>query len=280
MTTRFRAVVVLAPFALMATLVAQGDLQVVADVGTDRVTKDDVLVAMRELTASGQLSQTLKVVTAEGRRQIVDDQIERHLFAQAARSAGLDRRPDVKTAIDRVVTAILADAYLETAVQNPPLTAEFLQEYYDAHQSEFVSTGRVKARHIVVRTRTEAEAVLVALKTGADFARMAMENSLEPTTRATGGDLGWVPHGVMAPAFEAALFQLNAGQVSDVVETSFGFHVLRVDQVEPPLVPGFDLVRDRVRERVTNERRARVKDRLMSTYRVTLHSDVLDSITK
>lgn len=89
---------------------------------------------------------------------------------------------------------------------------------------------QVHARHILVDTQEEADAALVRLQAGEDFSAVAQELSTDAATKDQGGDLGWFPRGVMDQTFEDAAFGLQPGQLSGVVETSYGFHIILVDE--------------------------------------------------
>ncbi len=92
---------------------------------------------------------------------------------------------------------------------------------------------QVHARHILVATQEQADAVLAQLQAGADFATLASQQSTDPGSKDKGGDLGWFGHGVMDPPFEAAAFALQPGQLSDVVHGANGYHVIQVLERDP-----------------------------------------------
>ncbi|MEO7217024.1 MAG: peptidylprolyl isomerase, partial [Gemmatimonadaceae bacterium] len=87
--------------------------------------------------------------------------------------------------------------------------------------------------------RVQADSILVQLRKGADFAEMAKKYSMDPSTKNVGGDLGWNRRGgspgqaALVPAFESMMFSLRPGELSPLVRTSYGYHIIRVDRVQP-----------------------------------------------
>jgi parvulin-like peptidyl-prolyl isomerase len=110
--------------------------------------------------------------------------------------------------------------------------AELLREKMEAPITEQVPTTelQIRARHILLDTRAEAEVVLKNLEEGEDFAALAEELSKDPGSAELGGDLGWFPRGQMVPEFEEVAFSLEPGELSDVVETPFGVHIILVEE--------------------------------------------------
>ena len=105
--------------------------------------------------------------------------------------------------------------------------------------------------------RAKADSLLAEVKRGGDFESIAKRESMDPGSKAVGGDLGWTRRGATVPEFERMMFALNPGQVSPVFETAFGFHILRVDRVQAgevkarhilivPVIDSADLERGRV----------------------------------
>ncbi len=91
---------------------------------------------------------------------------------------------------------------------------------------------QVHARHILVATATLAQDIRNQLRAGKEFASLARQYSMDVASKANGGDLGWFPKGVMDPQFEAVAFQLRVGETSEVVQTGFGFHIIKVEEHE------------------------------------------------
>ena len=106
------------------------------------------------------------------------------------------------------------------------VTDEEIKAYYDTHQDEFVS---VKASHILLETKEEAEKMLQKVKAGENFAELAKQNSIDPTAKENSGDLDYFRHGDMLEPFEKAAFALKPGEISEIVQTDFGFHIIKVE---------------------------------------------------
>ncbi|MGD9906445.1 MAG: peptidyl-prolyl cis-trans isomerase [Vicinamibacterales bacterium] len=116
-----------------------------------------------------------------------------------------------------------------------------VQAFYDQNKAQYTSEGRVRASHILLKTegkdeaavRARAEELLKQARGGADFAALAKANSEDEGSAANGGDLDYFGRGQMVPEFEQAAFALKAGDISDVVKTSFGFHIIKVADSQP-----------------------------------------------
>jgi parvulin-like peptidyl-prolyl isomerase len=165
--------------------------------------------------------------------------IDRLLIAQAAHARGLDLDlHELQNAFDESVQARGGRTGFDEWLQaNDYSEAEFKQELQaqllaGKVQAEVLSTvgnaaEQVHARHVLVTTREQAEAIKAQLVSGADFATIALAHSLDRSTRVNGGDLGWFPRGLLTtPEIETAAFELMPGERSGIVETSLGFHLV------------------------------------------------------
>jgi peptidyl-prolyl cis-trans isomerase C len=255
-----------------ASLAAQADTVVVATVGRSQISIEQFSRVLAEMRRSGDMGASLKTMRPEGRAEVLDAMIAERLFALAARETGLDRRPDVQAELEEAANRILARRYSESALEVSDAAA---REYYGAHPDAFRTPRRAKARHILLGSEADAKAVLSALNAGATFEALAAERSLEPGSAAKGGELGWIPHGVMVAPFEEAMFALQPGQTSGVVKTNFGFHVIRVDEIDVEALPPFEAVRDQARQAVAEAELARLRRQLTTRHPVSINRDAL-----
>ncbi|OQA22130.1 MAG: Foldase protein PrsA 2 precursor [Chloroflexi bacterium ADurb.Bin360] len=194
------------------------------------------------MSASGQDFSTTEGQTAlaEARKWVLDMRIELLLINQAAAREGVVvSDADVEAAITSLVNDI-GQAALEERLSQEGLTLD--QMHQDLHQEMTASrmiehmiaavptrAEHINARHILLATQAEAEQVLAQLRAGADFAALAQRYSQDTYTRDRGGDLGYVPRGILtAPEVETAAFSLQSGQISDVVHSALGYHIVQV----------------------------------------------------
>jgi peptidyl-prolyl cis-trans isomerase D len=152
-----------------------------------------------------------------------------------------------------------------------------LQTYYDQHRNEFRVAEQVKVSHILIKTplpapgvkedekavadaRAKAEDVLKQVKAGGDFAKLAEKYSDDPGSAKSGGDLGWIGRGRTVPEFEKAAFSLGKGQTSDLVKSSYGFHIIRVEDKQEAHLKTLAEVKNEIEEKVKQEKAARATE--------------------
>jgi len=187
---------------------------------------------------------------------LTDEELEKYLTEHAE---GYRVPPRVRA---RYVAYRPADVLAQVEVKDGEVA-----EYYALHKDDkFTEPEQVRARHILVKTpaggdadakataRKKAEGLLAKVKAGGDFAALAKASSEDPGSAAQGGDLGLFSRGRMTPAFEEAAFALPAGGVSEVVETPFGFHVIRVEEHRSGGAKPLEAVRDEIADTLKHER--------------------------
>ncbi|MDI6893279.1 MAG: peptidyl-prolyl cis-trans isomerase [Bacillota bacterium] len=144
---------------------------------------------------------------------------------------------------------------------------EEIQPYFEAHRDEFDQQEAVRLRRIVAGSEDEARQILAELRAGADFAALARERSLDKATASEGGDMGLVGRGELPPDLEDRAFTLPVGEWSDPVEGADGFHILEVLERREAREVSLEEVRDRVIERLQEEKLAEMYPEWLSSLR-------------
>lgn len=201
--------------------------------------------------------------------QIASNLYIRRAWGEQAVAAGLDKDPKVASALRVARDKVLSDAWLERMERQGALSdADALraaQAIYRAKPERFKVAEQVRARHILIagdspESRVRAQKLADDIKGGADFVKLAREHSADKSNAERGGDLGFFEKGRMVAAFGDAAFALkNKGDVSGVVQTEFGYHVIQLEERKPEFTRSFEEVKNdllkEVRTNVTQEAR-------------------------
>ena len=206
---------------------------VVATVNGTEITLGHVLQLHRGLPA--QYQQLPPETLLPG---ILNQVIQQTLLEQSLEG---DLPKSIQYELDNQRRAALANSAIG-AVLKTAMTEEALQAEYDASYADFEPTPEYNAAHILLKTQEEAQKIAAEARSGADFAELAKTHSTGPSAP-NGGSLGWFGPGMMVPSFEKAVVALEAGQISDPVETQFGWHVIKLIETRDAPKPSLDEVR-------------------------------------
>lgn len=225
----------------------------------------------------------VQLTTPERRRQFVDNYILNELLAEQGQSKGYDRDPEIVRQVDDLRERLLVQRVMRDYQEAPTLSDEDVKAYYDQNQRLF-SGAQVHAAHILVKDESVAKKLRDQLNTEPDkFEELAKTNSVDTATAARGGDLGFFGQGRMVAEFERAAFALEKpGDLSPIVQTPFGFHIIKlIERKDGPSKP-FDEVKDRIRVAMANQRRQEQVterfDKVKSDAKIEIHEDVLEKV--
>jgi peptidyl-prolyl cis-trans isomerase C len=160
---------------------------------------------------------------------------------------------------------------METLLQSEgkaAVTDQAMRKVYDDAVKQMASDVEVRARHILVATEAEANALLAEIKKGTDFAELARQKSKDPGAAAEGGDLGYFSKEQMVPEFAEVAFKLEKGQLSDPVKTQFGWHLIRVEDRRNKPAPDFAQVKDQVEAFVIQKAQADFVSKLRESAKI------------
>jgi parvulin-like peptidyl-prolyl isomerase len=181
------------------------------------------------------------------RKKALEELVNKRLLALEARKRGLDKSRSVQVQVDYIAKELVRnELYQEEIVSKTEPTEAGLKEYYDRQGEE------IRCRHILVTSQDSAKALLDSLKRGARFDSLARRHSIDRSNAENGGDLGFFTYGMMVDAFWDAAAKLKPGQVSGIVKTPYGFHLLLCEQRRKRQQEPFDKAKATLRQEFTN----------------------------
>lgn len=222
---------------------------VLATVGGEPITEADLELAMADLD-----QQFARLPPEQRRAAAMSAIIEIRLLANEAKAKGLDQDADFKKRIAFLEQRALHSEVVDKEVAGK-ITDDEIRKVYDKQIADTPPTNEVRARHILVKTKEEAEAIIKQLDGGADFEALAKEKSGDPGSGAQGGDLGYFGQGQMVPEFEKAAFALDVGgYTKEPVQSQFGWHVIKLEDKRQKQPPAFEQVKEQFRSAVLRDK--------------------------
>lgn len=238
---------------------AQDASTVLATVGVEEITLGHVIAVADSLPPQFQ--------------QLPDDQLYTGLLEQLVRQAAIaqslgDTVPKgLQLSVESQRWALLANSVIEGAI-DAAVTEEALQVAYNERFASVEPEKEYNASHILVATEEEALELIAELEGGADFAELAQARSTGPSGP-NGGSLGWFGKGMMVPPFEAAVLALDPESISPPVETQFGWHVVRLNEVRDAGAPSLEEVRENLESELSEAAAQEVVDSLVAAADIT-----------
>ncbi len=232
---------------------------VVAKVGSESITWSEFKAAYLK---SPQFRKSSEDTTAK--REFLNSLIEKELMIAEAYRQNLDKLEVISADLEKIESSFLLKELYDQEIINKVISESDIREYYNR------SADEVKARHILIKAppnaspearakaKARADSLLTSIKKGADFAAVAQQNSEDASNASKGGDLGFFGWGKMVEEFQQAAFSLQPGQVSGVVETQFGYHIIKVDEKRKTQLQDYEAMKPQIR----NQLQGKMKDQL------------------
>ncbi|MDD9892992.1 MAG: peptidylprolyl isomerase [Gammaproteobacteria bacterium] len=188
------------------------------------------------------------------RGRLFRDMVLREVLLQESERLNIAKEDEVQKQLAEIRKNVLVRTLVDRITEQASQVSDAeLQAYYNANKNQFALPPQIRASHILVETQAEAEAIVKALNNGADFATLAKDKSIGPSGT-SGGDLGMFGQGQMVPEFEQAAFALKVGEISQPVETQFGFHVIKVTDHSGSKTQSFAEAKEEVRSKLVTEK--------------------------
>ncbi|RKZ09412.1 hypothetical protein DRQ25_06530 [Candidatus Fermentibacteria bacterium] len=216
----------IAYFALILLIPAAASADVIASVDDVTLTWDDVLIMI-----GGQENvQYLGISSEASAIEVLESWVREEVMVRAAENSGLDSDPVVREMLEQARRQILLEAFMLNIVEGMQPSRLEIENYANVWLSTYRKSAHV--RHIIIQDENLANSLLARIRAGSDFAALALEYSIGPSAE-NGGDLGWITRGQSGyMSFDESAFRLEDGEVSNVVETGAGFHIIEVIETQ------------------------------------------------
>lgn len=218
---------------------ALAEQEVIAKVDGIEITEKDMALAETEM-----FNQLVRVPKNARRKVLIEYLIETQLLAKAAQEAKISETDSFKGRQEYYNRRAMRDTFFDKQVFDAVSEKEIQATYKEASKQE-----EAKVAHILVKEEAKAKELYDQISKGGDFAKLAKEHSIDPSSKDKGGDLGFILEGQVVPSFAKAAFSLNKkGDISQPVKSQFGYHIIQLDQKRKRPLPPLDTVKERIRE--------------------------------
>lgn len=232
---------------------------VLATVNGSVITSDEVNKVLAEGT-QGRFSSLPADKQNELRQRIIEGMVTQQLVFEDAKKTGIleskEYKQELQVLMERMKMQLAAKVWEQQQFEAINVDTKEVKSYYDTKPDEFVDKEQVRARHILMKTQDEADAVIKSMKglTGdklkVEFTAQAKSKSTGPSA-AKGGDLGYFPRGQMVPSFNDAVFAMKEGTISsEPVQSQFGYHVIYLEDKKPAQKMSFEEVKNFIEQRL------------------------------
>jgi peptidyl-prolyl cis-trans isomerase C len=223
--------------------------EVVATYGGKRLTTGRITKEMERLPAPSRAY----LAAPDRKKQFVENMILNDLLYDQGQKLGYDKDEEIDRQVNDLRRRLVIQRLVREYQKTPEVTDEQAKQYYDQNQSLYSST-QIRASHILVKDEATARDILDQVKRDpGKFADLAKDKSIDKTSAIKGGDLGTFGQGRMVPEFERAAFALKQGEISDVVKTQYGYHVIMITERKEGEARPFDQVKDQIKATLRNK---------------------------
>jgi len=255
-------------FALAAVAAATLALALPAAAQNIAIVNGKPVPTARVDALKAQIAKAGRPVTPDMEKMLKDEVVAREVFMQEAQRRGLDAGDDYKQQLELArQTILIRELFADFQKKNPVTDAEIQAEY-----DKFAAANGGKeyhAHHILVENEADAKAAIAEIKKGKKFEDVAKAKSKDPGSAPNGGDLDWATAASYVPEFSNAMIKLGKGQMTqEPVKSSFGWHVIRVDDIREAQLPKVEEVKPQIAQQLQQQKLAKFQEELRGKAKV------------
>lgn len=251
--------------------------QTIAKVGNREITMNDVVRVKKYMPKEHQEMFN----TPDGKREIINRMVIQEMVYQNALEENMDKEEAFLQEMEQIKSDKLKEYAIQKILNSVDVSEEEIKAFYEGNQEKFNTEEMFRASHILFEDKDLAEEVLTQIKDGKDFAEAAKEYSKCPS-KDNGGDLGFFSKGRMVPEFENAVFELEIGDLGDIVQTQFGYHIIKLDEKKAPEKLSLEQVKEKISayllEQARNDAFSKVVGQLREKYEIDVNDDLVNEI--
>ncbi len=255
------------------------------DDGKVLATIDDQKITLQEFNKElDKIPMNMKMLVASesGKKNYLDRLVVKKLLLKEASKDKIESDKEFQERVNDIKEQLLIEALLKKKITaQTQMTEDDLKKYYDEHKEDFKKDREINTRHILLKTEEEAKQVQAKLQKGEDFTELAKKFSIDPNVRQTGGEIGFQPKGSLIPEFENAAYKLNkVGQVTGIVKTQFGYHIIRLEGVKPPSYVPLEEVKDFIKQKNAQEKQKEVLEKYIEELKKNVKITINEALLK
>lgn len=213
-------------------------------------------------------------LNAEQKKQVIDRAIEFQLLVEQAQKSGVTNDKAYKQQLELAKNELAVRAWQGKRISETKVSDSEVKDFYNKNKAKFIEPAAVRAKHIVVKTESDAKTIISELKglsgneLSVKFSELAVAKSIEPAAKQSGGNLGWFAKEQMVPAFANAAFAMKKGELSKTpVKTEFGYHVILKEDQRDKRQASVDEVKSFIENVLKQEKAAKSLDGVVKDLR-------------
>lgn len=262
---------------LVVSCAKKDDGKVLATINDQKITLQEFNKELDKIP----MNMKMLVASESGKKNYLDRLIIKKLLLKEASKEKIESDKEFQERVNDIREQLLIEALLKKKITaQTQMSEDDLKKYYEEHKEDFKKDREINTRHILLKTEEEAKQVQSRLQKGEDFIELAKKYSIDPNVRQTGGEIGFQPKGSLIPEFESAAYKLTkVGQVSSIVKTQFGYHIIRLEGIKPPSYVPLEEVKDFIKQKNAQEKQKEVLEKyieeLKKNSKITINEALL-----